>query len=97
MSKFNSDNAPTAGRPAGAKNRLSHAFLKALADDFEAHGIEALRICRAEQPATYIKVVAGLMPKEFLVSDQKLEDLSEEEIIDAMMRIRELRAANNVN
>jgi hypothetical protein len=64
----------------------------ALAEDFEAHGIEALRICRVEQPAVYIRTVASLMPKELLVSDQKLEDLSDEELMDMLAKIRELRA-----
>ena len=53
----------TGGRAKGAKNRLSHA-----AEDFEQHGVEALKIARIEKPVEYIRIVAGLMPKENLKS-----------------------------
>ena len=46
MSLFEKGREKTGGRAKGAKNRLSHAFLTALAEDFELHGIDALRITR---------------------------------------------------
>jgi hypothetical protein len=52
------------GRAKGAKNRLSHAFLTALAEDFEQHSVEALKIARVEKPVECIRIVADLMPKE---------------------------------
>ena len=55
----------TGGRKPGARNKLSHAFLEAFAADFEAHGVEAIRIVRMERPAEYLKVAAYLMPKTF--------------------------------
>ena len=60
------------GRPKGAKNRLSWSFLNALADDFEAHGIETIRICRVERPNEYLKIVAGLMPRELEITETNL-------------------------
>ena len=60
MTLFEKGRPKTGGRTKGAKNRLSHAFLTALAEDFEQHGIEALKIARIERPVEYIKVVAGL-------------------------------------
>ena len=68
--QFEKGRPKTGGRARGAKNRLSHAFLTALAEDFEQHGIEALKIARIERPVEYIKVVAGLMPKEFEIKTQ---------------------------
>jgi hypothetical protein len=68
------------GRPKGAKNRLSWSFLSALADDFEEHGVSTIRICRIERPHEYLKVVAGLMPKEFEFSDNRLGELSDDEL-----------------
>jgi hypothetical protein len=52
------------GRPKGARSRLSEAFLKAVADDFEEHGIATLTAMREERPADYIKVIASLMPRD---------------------------------
>lgn len=51
------------GRPKGSRHRLSESFLKALADDFDEHGIAAIERVRAEDPATYIRVAASLIEK----------------------------------
>src|SRR6516164_7625421 len=80
MTLFEKGQPKTGGRAKGAKNRLSHAFLSALAEDFEQHGVETLKIARIERPVEYIKVVAGLMPKEFEIMDSRLADLSDEEL-----------------
>jgi len=94
MTLFEKRRAKTGGRAKGAKNRLSHAFLTALAEDFEQHGIEALKIARIERPVEYIKVVAGLMPKEFEIMDSRLTDLSDEELDDFIAKLRaQLRGA----
>jgi hypothetical protein len=77
------------GRPAGARNKLQSKFLLALAEDFEQHGAAALAICRIEEPARYIAIIASLMPKELLVSDNALGDLSDEEVHTLLNRIRE--------
>jgi hypothetical protein len=36
------------GRPAGSRDRLQRQFLYSLAEDFEKHGVGAIRICRVE-------------------------------------------------
>jgi hypothetical protein len=61
MSLFEKGQGKTGGRAKDVKNRLSHAFLKALVDDFDQHGKEAIRICRVERPHEYLRVVASLM------------------------------------
>jgi hypothetical protein len=76
------------GRPKGAKNRLQSDFLHALAEDFRQHGMEAIRIMRVERPAEYVKVVASLMPKELLVTqDSALTDLSDEQLEHALAKV----------
>ena len=59
---------------------MSGAFLTALADDFEQHGIEAIRITRIEHPDIYCRLVATLMPKEFTFEDNRLGELSDDEL-----------------
>src|SRR5215813_12868883 len=88
MTLFEKGRPKTGGRTKGAKNRLSHAFLTALAEDFEQHGIETLKIARIERPVEYIKVVAGLMPKEFEIMDSRLADLSDEELDVFIAKLR---------
>lgn len=52
------------GRPKGSRAKLGESFLEALADDFEAHGVETIKKARIEDPAAYVKIIAGLLPKE---------------------------------
>ena len=52
------------GRPPGSKNKLGEKFLKALHDDFKKHGIASIEKMRAEDPGSYIKVIAALTPKQ---------------------------------
>lgn len=52
------------GRPKGARTRLGEAFLEALMTDFETHGIDTIEKARDEDPVAYVKVIAGLLPKE---------------------------------
>jgi hypothetical protein len=52
-----------AGRPKGSRNKLSEAFLQALADDFDANGAEVIERVRQERPHDYLKVCASVMPR----------------------------------
>ena len=51
------------GRPKGSRNRLGEDFLRALTDDFEQHGVEAIEAVRLESPKDYLKVIASLLPR----------------------------------
>jgi hypothetical protein len=52
------------GRPKGARNRLGNQFLEALEVDFNRFGPQAIVLMRERKPDIYIRVVAGLLPKE---------------------------------
>src|SRR5262249_25018926 len=88
MTLFEKGRPKTGGRARGAKNRLSHAFLTTLAEDFEQHGVEALKIARVEKPVEYIRIVAGLMPKELEIMGSRLSDLSDEELDVFIAKLR---------
>jgi hypothetical protein len=55
------------GRPKGARSRLGEQFIQPLADDFEEHGIGAVRQVRVRDPVAYIKVIKDTLPREVLV------------------------------
>jgi hypothetical protein len=80
MSLFEKGMSKTGGRAKGVKNKLSHAFLTDLLADYEAHGAETIRICRVERPIQYIQMIAALLPREFEITDSRLNELSDEEI-----------------
>jgi hypothetical protein len=60
---FQPGNPGGPGRPKGSRHRLGEAFIKALADDFEKHGIKVLETVREKGPVAYAKIVASLLPK----------------------------------
>jgi hypothetical protein len=80
MAPFEKGMTKIGGRARGVKNRLSHAFLTALAEDFEQYGVEAIKICRVERPNEYLRVIAHLMPKELEVTVGPLEQITDDEL-----------------
>ena len=76
------------GRPKGSRNKLGEQFLSALAEDFAEHGHEAIVACREEKPTEYVKVIAGLLPKELRVQKDPVNEMSDEEIADVLDILR---------
>lgn len=69
------------GRQHGSRNRLQAAFVEELAKDFEEHGPGVIRIVRVERPSDYLKIIASVLPKEWLLPDTgPLSDLSDAEL-----------------
>lgn len=75
------------GKPKHARNRLSVAFLNALADDFDKHGVKAIANARIEDPVGYVKAIAMLMPKQ-VEQTQPLDDLTDAELIAGIALLR---------
>jgi hypothetical protein len=73
------------GRPKGARNKLGEDFLTNLYDDFAIHGPAAIERVRRDDPATYLRVIASLVPKEVKVETSALAGLTEAEL-DALAR-----------
>lgn len=51
------------GRPKGSRQKLSEAFINALADDFVMHGPDTVVRLREERPDVYVGAIGKLMPK----------------------------------
>lgn len=56
------------GKPVGSRNRVTKAFLTALAEDFERYGRVAIARCRRKHPDAYVRMLASLVPKELDVT-----------------------------
>lgn len=78
------------GRPKGSRNKLSEAFLEALAADFHEHGVGVIQTVREEKPEVYVKVIASILPRDLNVNVSDLGELSDE---DLRARIRDMEAA----
>lgn len=74
------------GRPKGSRNKLGEDFLTALQMDFAEHGPAIIAKVREDRPHEYLKVVAGLLPKELNVKTSPLENLSDDEL-EASIRV----------
>jgi hypothetical protein len=48
---------------------LSERFILALHDDFEAHGNSVIEAVRTEAPAEYLRIIAGIVPKQFGIEE----------------------------
>lgn len=71
------------GRPKGSRNKLGEAFIEALHDDFNENGVAAIQLMRVNDPGGYVRVIAGLLPKEFKI--ETTSDLTDEQL-DARIR-----------
>jgi hypothetical protein len=75
MPKFEKGWKGGPGRPQGSRNKLGEAFLSAMYKDFNEHGEDAIMRVRRDDPSTYVRTVAGILPKEITGEDgQQLFD-----------------------
>jgi hypothetical protein len=68
------------GRRAGSRNKLQTDFLEALAADFAQDGAGVIRIARVEKPIEWLKLIASVLPKEIVLEQSVLVDLTDEEL-----------------
>ena len=52
------------GLSKGSRRKLTDAFIRALARDFEAHGEAVIQRVREEHPVAYFKGMISLLPKD---------------------------------
>jgi hypothetical protein len=92
MSLFEKGRVKTGGRRKGARDRIGTAFLEELAKDFEEHGAGVIKIARIERPTEYLKIVASTLPREFEITDSRLEEISDNELDTLIELARQQRA-----
>jgi len=80
-----------AGRPKGSRNRLAEDFLSDAYQQWQQHGSKALETMSTSEPSKFCQMVASLLPKEMHIKDAALEEMSTDEIRDALNRIATIR------
>lgn len=89
------------GRPKGVKNMLNENFLRALHDDFQEHGNDAIVTVREKKPVDYLKIIASLVPKDFVIKDADetaeglLNQISDAELAGFVEGMRLITAASH--
>ena len=61
--RFLAGNSGNGGRRPGARGKLGEQFLSDLRDVWQTHGIQALEKCAEEEPGTFVRVIASLLPR----------------------------------
>jgi uncharacterized protein DUF5681 len=76
------------GRPPGAKSVFSQDFIKDVHAAWIEHGEKALRLVAETEPAKFLAICAGLMPRDIQLS----ADLRVEHAVSALEAYRLLKA-----
>jgi hypothetical protein len=74
-----------------ARRRVNQAFLEAALEDFHKNGPKAFERCAVEQPGTYLKVFALLMPKEIKLETTNPTGVLTDEQLSIMLAELEAR------
>jgi hypothetical protein len=56
------------GRPKGSKSKLGEDFIQAVYERFQARGVDAINDMIDIDPGGFVKVCAGLVPKDISVN-----------------------------
>ena len=81
------------GMAVGTRNKLNADFLNQLAKDFQKHGKEAIEATREKHPDAYVKVMAGLLPKQ-VEQTRPMDDLNDADILALLEYLRGRIAQN---
>jgi hypothetical protein len=73
------------GHSQGSRRKLTDAFIRALAHDWEAHGEAVIQRVREENPATYFKGMLSLLPKDVSVEGELSQAPLKTEPVSATM------------
>jgi hypothetical protein len=80
---------PGRAKQKGARDRMTAAFLTALADDFDKHGVQVVKKVRTDDPSTYLRVFANMVPKELEISRSVFDGVSDEDMAEVIRILQE--------
>ena len=75
------------GRPKGSRNKLQEDFLSDVLDAWGEKGKEAITAMIADKPGDFVRMVAGLMPKEATLNINDHSEMTDDELAE---RVRSL-------
>lgn len=90
------------GRKFGSRNKFSEVFFRAIVDDFQAHGHDALAKLREVNVEAYLRVIAALLPKGAAAKfeqgfvDVDLSTLSDEELVQLIESVRRRKFVQSI-
>lgn len=82
------------GKPVGARNAINAKFLNALLEVFDAKGKAAIEAVAETDPATFVRALVALQPKQVEFRDP-FDDLTDEQLDAAYGAVRAILAAQS--
>jgi hypothetical protein len=79
-----------AGRPKGSRNKLAEDFVADLHASWQRLGERAIERCAAEKPDVYLRVIAGLLPKNVNITTRSLDDLTDDQLMRKLAVLTEM-------
>ena len=81
------------GRPKGARNKFTENFMRTLAEDFKANGMDALEQLRKTSPEAYLRCIISILPKSLIRQweespDVNYSEITEEEFMELINEIQ---------
>lgn len=81
-----------AGRPKGSRSKLQEAVIRALHQDFEQYGVDAIRRVRERRPEVYLTACVSLLPKQAEKVQSPFMDISDAELEALEQHLAAVRA-----
>jgi hypothetical protein len=85
---FEIENTLSPGRPRGARNKLARRFLEDCLADWEVNGAAAIKIMRREDPVSYCKMMASIVPRELEITATSVAELADDELAKMIEQLR---------
>jgi hypothetical protein len=84
------------GRPKGSRNKITDLLMTTVINDFATHGAEAVERLRQSDPASYLRLITSLVPRELILQHEvrpvpDYADLTDEEFIEILVEQRRRR------
>jgi hypothetical protein len=79
-----------AGRPKGSRNKLAEDFIADCHKAWQERGAEAIERVIDSDPGTFLKIVAGILPKDVNMRVTQLDDLTDEQLLRKLNSLTEM-------
>jgi hypothetical protein len=84
------------GRSKGSRNKITDLLMTTIVNDFAAHGADAIERLRQSDPASYLRIVTSLVPRELILQREvrpvmDYAELTDDEFIEILVDQRRRR------
>ena len=90
--RFLPGNTGFGGRPKGSRNKLGEEFLEDLHAEWTEHGKSTLKLAREDKPMDFVRMVAGILPRDLLIRTAPEDAMTDDELADTIQALADALA-----